>query len=628
MDLVRIQPEVNHFYSRLKALQYLTILLFLFFLSAFWYLQVIHHDYYSQLAENNHLRIVPLRAPRGAILDCRGELLAGNRPSYNIAIFRSGFNSAREALSNIKSFFPLQPEEATAVLQAERSIPLNRPLVIREDTSFEEVALVESRKAVYPNLLVEVEPKRLYPYHQLAAPVIGHIGELNSRELEDSAYRRFKAGDLVGQLGIEKVYNNYLAGIDGWIKQMVNSKGSQVRVLQRQEPKSGRTITLTLDSHLQRYIESLFSGLRGAAVVLSPQSGAIMAMVNSPSFDPNLFSRRLSSAGWSEWLGNPFYSLQNRCIQNLYPPGSAFKLLIAIAALEEELITPSAKLYCYGAIYLYRHRFSCHALGGHGLVDLYKGIVHSCNVYFYQLGQRLGANRIAAYANKLGLGVKTGVDLPYEKEGLIPTPHWKEAQRGEKWNPGETISVAIGQGAVQVTPLQMAVFVSAIANGGIIYQPYLLEKVSDSSGRVLVHNHPKVSRRLSLKPDTLEQVRKGMWGVVNDNGTGWRAWVGGIDMAGKTGTAQLISSRDWGSDKMLPPHLRSHAWFVGFAPFDHPEVVVVVLVENGGAGGVAAAPIAGKIFEAYFSRKEGASTVGRPTLPTAPQGIKSTNSQE
>ncbi len=625
---MRLQPEVNYFYSRLKALQYLIIMLFFFFLSAFWYLQVVHRDYYSQLAENNHLRIVPLRAPRGSILDCRGELLAGNRPSYNIAIFRSGFNSAREALSNIRSFFPLRPEETTAVLQSDRSIPLNRPLVIREDASFEEVTLVESRKVVSPNLLVEVEPRRLYPYHQLAAPMLGYIGELGPNELKEPDYRRFKAGDLVGQLGIEKAYNHYLTGTDGWIKQIVNSKGSQVRVLQRQEPKSGNTITLTLDAQLQRYIESLFSGMRGAAVVISPQSGAVMAMVNSPSFDPNLFARRLSSAGWSEWLGNPFYSLQNRCIQNLYPPGSAFKLLIAIAALEEEVITPSAKLYCYGAIYLYRHRFSCHALGGHGLVDLYKGIVHSCNVYFYQLGQRLGANRIAAYAHELGLGVKTGIDLPYEKEGLIPTPQWKEAQWGEKWNPGETISVAIGQGAVQVTPLQMAVFVSAIANGGIIYKPYLLDEVSDSSGRVLVRNHPQVNRRLSLKPGTLEQVRKGMWGVVNDNGTGWRAWVEGIDMAGKTGTAQLVSSKGGVSDKMLPPDLRSHAWFVGFAPFDHPEVAVVVLVENGGAGGVAAAPIAGKIFEAYFSRKDAAKTAKRPTLSTASQGSKSISSQE
>ena len=625
---MRIQPEVNHFYPRLKALQYLIILLFLFFLSAFWYLQVVHHDYYRQLSENNHLRIVPLKAPRGAILDCRGELLAGNRPSYNIAIFRTGFHSTRDALSDIKGFLPLPQEEVTAVLQADRSIPLNRPLVVREDAGFEEVALIESRKVVYPYLLVEVEPKRLYPYHQLAAPVIGYMGELSPEELKNPSYRGFKAGDLIGQLGIEKTYNHYLAGTNGWIKQMVNSKGSQVRVLQQQEPQPGKTITLTLDSRLQQYIESLFSGQRGAAVVISPQSGAIIAMVNSPSFDPNLFTRRLSRTGWSERLGNPLYSLQNRCIQNLYPPGSAFKLLIATAALEEEVITPSAKLYCYGAIYLYRQRFSCHALGGHGLVDLYKGIVHSCNVYFYQLGQRLGANRIAAYANQLGLGVKTGVDLPYEKEGLIPTPQWKETHWGMKWNPGETISVSIGQGAVQITPLQMAVFVSAIANGGVIYQPYVLEKVSDSSGRILVHNQPKVSRRLSLKPSTLEQLRRAMWGVVNDNGTGWRARVAGIEIAGKTGTAQLISRRSWVRGRMLPTHLQSHAWFVGFAPVDHPEVVVVVLVENGGEGGVAAAPIARKIFEAYFARKEGRKTMGTVETSTALPGTKSITSQE
>jgi len=625
---MRIQPEMTPFYPRLKALQYLIILLFFFFIGAFWYLQVIHHDYYRQLSENNHLRIVPLRAPRGTILDCRGELLAGNRPSYNIAIFRTGFNSARDALSDIKGFFPIPQEEVTTILQNERSVPLNYPLIIQEDTDFKEVALIESRKVVYPYLLVEVEPKRLYPYHQLAAPVIGYIGELSPKDLKDPAYRGLKAGDLVGQLGIEKAYNHYLAGIDGWIKQMVNSKGSQVQVLQRQEPKPGKSITLTLDSRLQQYIESLFIGQRGAAVVLSPQNGAIIAMVNNPSFDSNLFTRRLSYAGWSEKLGNPLYSLQDRCIQNLYPPGSAFKLLIAIAALEEGVITPSARLPCYGAIYIYGQRFSCHALGGHGQVDLYKGIVRSCNVYFYQLGQRLGVNRIATYANKLGLGVKTGVDLPYEKEGLIPTPQWKEARWGRKWNPGETISVAIGQGAVQITPLQLAVFVSAIANGGVIYQPYLLEKVSDSSGKVLVYNHPKVSRRLSLKPSTLAQVKRGMWGVVNDNGTGWRARVAGIDIAGKTGTAQLVSRRSWGSDRMLPPHLRSHAWFVGFAPFDNPEVVVVVLVENGEAGGVAAAPIAGKIFQAYFSRKEGENTMGRVGPVTTSQGSKSIISQE
>ena len=625
---MRIQPEVTHFYPRLKVLQYLILLLVLLFLSAFWYLQVVHHDYYRHLSENNRLRIVPLRAPRGAILDCGGELLAGNRPAYNIAILRPGFRSAREALSDIKGFLPLPQEEMTTIIQADRFIPLNRPLVIREDASFEDVALVESRKVVHPYLLVEVEPKRLYPYHQLAAPVIGYIGELSPKELKDPAYRGFKAGDLVGQLGIEKVYNHYLTGTDGWIKQMVNSKGSQVQVLQRQEPQTGKTITLTLDSHLQRYIESLFSSQRGTVVVLSPQSGAIIAMVNSPSFDPNLFTRRLSRGGWSERLGNPLYSLQNRCIQNLYSPGSAFKLLIAIAALEEEVITPVTKLYCYGAIYIYGHRFSCHSPGGHGLVNLYKGIVHSCNVYFYQLGQLLGIDRIASYANKLGLGVKTGVDLPYEKEGVIPNPQWKEIHLKEKWYPGETISVAIGQGAVQITPLQMAVFVSAIANGGIIYRPYLLEKVSDSSGRVLVHNRPKVSRRLSLKPSTLEQVRKAMWGVVNDNGTGWRARAPGIEIAGKTGTAQLISGRSWEGSSMLPPHLQPHAWFVGFAPFDQPEVVVVVMVENGGQGGVAAAPIARKIFEAYFAGKKARKTVARLAPSTASQEGKSVASEE
>jgi penicillin-binding protein 2 len=401
---------------------------------------------------------------------------------------------------------------------------------------------------------------------------------------------RYRLGDLIGKKGVEQTYDSALRGGNGERAVVVDSRGMLVREYGRREADPGEPLRLTIDLDLQQAAERAMRGQVGAVVALDPRNGAIRAMVSNPSYDPNVFARGIRPAQWRELLEDEHDPLQNRAIQNAHPPGSVFKIFMAAAGLQEGVITPASRVHCSGGTTIYGRRFKCWRAGGHGSVDLRRALAQSCNVYFYLLGKELGIERIARYSKAFGLGERTGIELSGEVTGLVPSPEWSQRRRGHQWFPGETISVAIGQGLLNVTPIQVAASTAAIANGGRLVVPHLVEGRGDDDGR----------GRVPVDPRHLEVVREGMHGVMSPGGTAyWRAHIEGIESAGKTGTAQVAGGLE-SDNEDRPWRLRNHGWFTSFAPLDSPELVVVVLAEHGGGGSVAAAPVAKEVYMEYF----------------------------
>jgi penicillin-binding protein 2 len=443
-----------------------------------------------------------------------------------------------------------------------------------------------------------VVPLRSYPLAAAAAHALGRVGEISDRQLQLPEYEGLVPGALVGQAGLESQYNRSLMGRDGYRRVIVNSRGLEVNEAQRRPPVDGPALTLTLDSRLQAAMDKAFAGRAGSAVALDPETGEILAMTSTPAYDPNEFTTGIEPAVWSRLTSNPETPLMNRVIQGTYAPGSTFKVVMATAALEEGVITPSTTFYCPGYLSVYNTVFRCAKASGHGVMDVHRAIAQSCNVFFYQVGIRLEIARIAAYAKRLGLGSVTGIDLPHEVSGLIPSPEWKMRVLKTPWYGGETVSVAIGQGQVSVTPLQMARVAAAIANGGKLVRPHLVKSVGGQAQAI------EPPRDLGFKPETLAIVKSGMRAVVAE-GTGWRARLAGVDVAGKTGSAQVVAKsrleKTPTATAIIP-----HGWFVAFAPADKPRIALAVLVEHGGSGGEAAAPVAHDILAAYFGLGSGA----------------------
>jgi penicillin-binding protein 2 len=595
-----------HSYQRkLKILGILIIVIFIFFIGSFWYIQIIQEAKYKELSQHNYLRIVPLKAPRGDIYDRNGALLASNRPSFNIALFRNKAYLTPHRLKILAEHLDLKANYLQELLERYRQVPLYLPVVIKEDASFEEVAYLEARKLRIPEILIEVEPKRIYLYGEHAAHLLGYIGEVSREQLDNDIFEEVQMGDIVGKSGLENWYNKVIMGKNGYIEQKVDAKGVLAGSLMTRKPISGSDAYLTIDINLQSYVEAIMKDMIGAAVGIDPQTGEVLFMVSTPTFNPNDFARRFTQENWLQIVNNPAHPLQNRCISGFYPAGSVFKLLIAVAGLEEGVITPETRFTCNGSIYIYGHQFFCNSRGGHGSVDLYRAISRSCNIYFYQVGKGLGIEKIAQYARKFGFGTTTGIDLPFEFGGLIPDPQWKYRLKGKPWYPGETISVSIGQGAVGITPLQLALFTAAIANEGTLVQPRVLKEVRNKNGKLIYKQPLKPKKKVTIKYTNAQAIKKGMWGVINDHGTGWRAFVEDFNAAGKTGTAQIVSQKQFIKSESLPYELRDHSWFTCFAPFDEPEIVVAVLIEHGGQGGTAAAPVAGKILKGYKALQSG-----------------------
>ncbi len=615
-------PEVS---KAFVAANIVIIVAFSLIFSRLWYLQILNGTYYKGLSENNRIRIQEIAAPRGTLFDRAGAPLVDSFPSFDVSLFRQDVPDMEALIPVLSRVLHLDPQRLRARLEAARGIPAHQPLKIKTDITREELAAVETHRLDLPGVVVDMVIRRNYPYKNLASHLIGYLGEISPEEMEKEEFAAHKLGYLVGKYGVEQKFETELMGENGGRQIEVNARGQKIRVLGQVEPNPGNNVYLTLDLELQKVAEEAMAGKQGAVVAMDPQNGDILAMVSKPDFDPNLFSRGISPENWKAIADNPAHPLQNRAIQGAYPPGSVFKILVAIAGLEEKMITPETAFHCPGFYSFGNRDYRCWKKEGHGTVKLRRAIVESCDVYFYQLGMRLGVNRIAKYASAAGLGSPTGFPLGKERPGLVPTSDWKKKRFGVPWQGGENLSVAIGQGYNLATPLQIACTLSALFNGGKYYQPRIARAVRAPHGEDLAEIPPLVLRNIPISEETIEFVREALWGVVNaPGGTGARARVEGYNVAGKTGTSQVIQRKE-GKSEPTSPEFQDHAWFACFAPSSNPEIVVAVLVEHGGGGGANAAPVARQVLESYYHREKKkppapAHIAAQPSVPGSDEG--------
>jgi len=599
---------------RLASLQYIIALAFAALAVGFWVFQIAQHDRFLEMAENNRLRRLPLPAPRGVLFDRDGRLLVENRNTFNIALVREQTKDIDSTLKLLAGATGADEKQLHETVARRRRDPSYRPIVLIENASLAQVIAVRARQWELPGIIYQEVPSRRYPSSDMAAHLFGYVGEVTEAQLQRADYEGVEPGTLVGQSGVEQAYNKLLMGTEGNKTVVVNSVGREIRELGKQEPVEGRRLELTVDADVQKSIEDGFaaSGFNGAAVVLDPRDGAVLGFTSRPAFDPNAFAGGIDRATWSALNTDDLKPLQNRALQGRYSPGSTFKMAVGLAGLEEGVITPDFKVHCTGGAYFYGRYFKCWKKGGHGTIDLRHAIEQSCDVYFYTVGNMLGVDRINKWATLFGLGVKSNIDLPNEVTGLVPSTQWKaEHTKEKKWYAGETISVAIGQGQVSVTPVSMAVYAATLANGGTRITPHLLKAIDEGQGWKPVPPPPPQSK-VDVTPEKLQAIRDGMWMVVNAGGTGGRARIAGKDVSGKTGTAQVISNTGRLAAARSGKDLRDNGWFVFFAPRDNPQIAGVVFVEHGVHAGNAAS-IAHHVLDTFFAKLDGRPLPPPPT---------------
>jgi penicillin-binding protein 2 len=570
---------------------------FLVLLLRLWYLQILEGDRYFTLSTNNSLRVRPVEAPRGFILDRNGEILVENRPAFDLYVTPEDVTNPDEVEAALAKILGVSSGEIETRLYEGRDRPY-QPLLLRKDVDERIMVAVEERRLDLPGVSLRVRPVRAYPSGETAANLLGYVSEVSQAQLAREEYQDFRPGENIGQAGVERRFDAFIRGLDGGEQVEVDARGRALRLVSRIEPRSGSNIYLTIDKRIQEAAETAFAGKKGTVVAMNPTTGEILAMVSRPSYDPNLFAQRLSEEDWQRIAEDPSHPLQNRAFQAQYPPGSIFKLMVAIAGLESGALTPDTKFNCPGQFYLGNVKFDCWKKGGHGTLDLRGAIMNSCNVYFYQAGLRVGIEETIRISRAFGLGESPGFGLGDEAKGHLPDP--QPRRRGQPgWSAGNTVIASIGQGLVVTSPMQLAVMVSAIANGGTIYRPWVVKKIASLSGEVLDEYDPEPVRQVAVRPETLAFIRQAMLGVVNE-GTGARAKVPGIPIGGKTGTAQVVRKGEGKGQT----ELKDHGWFVSFAPVDNPQIAVVVLVENGGFGGQVATPVAKAVYEAALGTRQ------------------------
>lgn len=588
--------ETSQFSARITVLAVFWTAVMTAYLLSFYYLQIVKADDFRELAEANRIRHVMVPPPRGAILDRFGRVLARNRPAFEVLLTREKVRDIEATLAELAPVIGVEPAELRRIVTAAASRPAYEPITIGSDVSLAAASYIESRRADLPGITIRTSMKRFYPEGDIGAHELGYVGEITQRMLDTPGFEGMVQGDIVGKAGIERAYNAELQGQRGERLVIVNSSGRVMGELTGGvSPVPGRPVRLTLDLDMQRELEAAFGERVGAAVFLDPRNGRILAMTSRPGFDPNFFARRFNRQVWQRLVRDPRHPLQNRSIQSAYSPGSTFKPVVAGAALEEGLATQATSFFCAGSVVFYGRTFRCHLRSGHGRLAMKDAIKHSCNIYFYNLGSRLGIDAITRYARHLGLGEATGIDIGPENPGLVPSQEWKLKTHHERWYPSETVSVAIGQGPLTVTPLQMAMVQAFIATNGLMVRPHLHRDLSDpdeAGGYEMISRH------------SLQVIREAEWAVVNDGGTGWRAKIPGRDVCGKTGTAQVFSGSADLPDEEVDENMRDHAWFVGFAPKDDPRIAFAVIVEHAGHGGTAAAPIARRVLVRFFESED------------------------
>jgi len=606
---VRIYEDLRSLQSRLSVIKSVVVGALALVVVYFWHLQVVRGKYFRELAENNRIRAVPIPAPRGPVFDRNGRVLVENRSSFNVVLSAEPHANLDTTLERVGRLIEVDEDQVRDRIDGQG--PRFKSVVVKADASDEDVAVVESRRLEEPEVGVEVVPLRAYPLGTEASHVLGRVGEITDRQLAAASFTGIEPGTVVGQAGLESQYNRSLMGKDGVRRVIVNSRGVEVAEAQQESPMPGPAATLTIDVELQRAMDDAMGGRPGSAVALDPQTGEVLALTSNPAYDPNLFSVGIPPTVWQGLIKDPETPLMNRAIQGQYAPGSAFKVVMALAAHESGVITPSTSFHCPGALSIYGKTFLCWKEGGHGTLNLAQALAQSCNVFFYNVGVRLEIDRISKYANLLGLNAASGIDLPYEASGLIPSPTWKMRTQKMQWFPGETVSVSIGQGGVTVTALQMVRLAAAVGNGGRLVQPHLVKTLKNAP----VPFPAPVD--LGLKPSTIAAVKEGMVAVVSPGGTGWRAALPGIRVAGKTGSAQVVTHARLESDKKS--HLyQPHGWFMCFAPAENPRIAIAVMVEHGTAGGQSAAPIAGQILAHFFGVPPPPATSVPEPLPVLP----------
>ena len=572
-----------------------------------FYLQVINGEELRRLSENNCIRLQSTDPSRGMIFDRNGILLVDNRPAFDLHIVLKDAKPVGQTVKKLSKYINVPESELMSKIENDKTVSSYKPILLKKDIGRDALAAIEVRKFDLPGISVDVKPRRHYIERQMASHLIGYLSEINADELNSGEYPGYTVGDYIGKFGIEKIFESFLQGKRGGRQVEVNVMGQVVRNLKTVDPQPGQNLYLTIDLRVQKKAEALLEGVAGAVVAMDPQTGQILALASSPSFDQNIFVDGMSHEQWDALVSNPLRPLENKVIHGEYPPASTFKIITAIAALEEGVIDKDTTFYCPG-YYKYGNRvYRCWRAAGHDSVNVIKALAESCDVYFYQVGQKLGIDRLSMYAVASGLGSPTGIDLDHEAAGLIPTKEWKKRRTGVAWQGGETLSVAIGQGFDLATPLQMLVLTSAVANGGEMYKPLILKSVYSPEGSVILESKKQLAGKLPVSKKTLKIIKEGLWNVVNNKkGTAWIAHVEGFDISGKTGTAQVVGrSKERGlSEEELSHRLKSHAWFVAYAPSVDPQIAVSVIVEHGSHGSSTAAPIARDVIKTYFGQGE------------------------
>jgi len=609
-DIEEITEHDEESVNMLKRRAMVTLGLILFFLlvivSRFWYLQINLGDHYRALSENNRVRISSVPPPRGHIFDREGREIVTNRPSFNVSLIREDSYDIEDVLKRLSVVLGEDIEVLWERIRKGSSTPRHLPITLKEDVDWETLAYLENNKYKFSGIRIGVQPVRVYHYGDLAANIIGYIGEINPQELQDDEEDIYEGGDLIGKRGLERIRENDLRGEKGSSSTEVNARGFEQQQLKYEDPLPGRDITLTIDVDLQQAAEQYMaiSDKAGAVVAMEVDTGRVLAAVSAPTIHLEDFIGGISQKNWQALLDNPRNPLLNKAVQGVYPPGSTYKMVTALAGLSEGVITLNTTFYCPGHYYFGGRLYRCWKHSGHGTVDVERAITESCDVFFYQVGQRLGVDRLAKYAKMLGLGVRSGIELEHEKRGIVPTRDWKRERFKEKWHEGETLSVAIGQGFNNMTPLQINMMTAAIANGGRLYQPQIVEMVKTTDGDIIERLEPKLTGEISARARSfLPYIREGMFGVVHGKrGTARNVRIEGLTVAGKTGTAQVVRLAQYKGMKEqdIPYKWRDHGWFTCYAPVDNPKIAVTVLVEHGLHGGSGAGPIARVVLKKYF----------------------------
>jgi len=585
------------------------LLTFVIITARLFYLQIVEGEAYRVLSENNSVRLQMVEPQRGLLFDTRGELLVDNRPSFDVTVTLKDAKPIRTTLDRLSRYAGLSLDELQSQVENRNGHPAFKPLVLRSDVDRNVLAAIEVTRFDLPGVAIDVNTRREYVNRSSAAHLLGYLGEVNSDELKAGKNPDLRAGDLIGKCGIEKAYDSILRGKRGGRQVVVNASGQVMRAIEQVDAIPGKNLLLTIDHRLQQLAETLLNDAAGAVVALDPRNGHVLVLASSPPFNPNAFVSGISHKDWEALVSNPQHPMENKAIQAEYPPASTYKIITAIAGLEEGVIDENTTFFCPGHYYFGNREYRCWKKGGHGNMNVEKALTESCDVFFYQVGLRLGVDRIAKWAQRLGLGSPTGIDMDQEAAGLIPTAAWKKQKTGIPWQGGENLSIAIGQGFDLVTPLQQAVMIAAVANGGIRYKPIVIKAIQDENCNENLDIKEKVMGQVQIRSRTLEIIRKALWNVVNtERGTAWRSRVEGLDICGKTGSAQVIERKEKKPEKepnKRLENLKDHAWFIAYAPAQNPRIAVAVIVEHGEHGSSAAAPIAKELIRFHLQAEGG-----------------------